>query len=47
MLAVKGIFYGGVAIGGLAPDIDNTASIAGQRFHSSAMRSIITSGIAP
>ena len=29
-LAVKAIFYGGVAIGGLAPDIDNTRSTAGQ-----------------
>ncbi len=30
MLAVKGIFYGGVAIGGLAPDIDNTSSTMGK-----------------
>jgi len=32
MLAVKGIFYGGVAIGGLAPDIDNASSTLGRRL---------------
>jgi inner membrane protein len=32
MLAVKGIFYGGVAIGGLAPDIDNSHSTLGKRL---------------
>jgi inner membrane protein len=32
LLAVKGIFYGGVAIGGLAPDIDNTSSTLGKRL---------------
>jgi len=32
MLAVKGIFYGGVAIGGLAPDIDNARSTLGKRL---------------
>ncbi len=32
VLAVKGIFYGGVAFGGLAPDIDNTASTMGKWF---------------
>ncbi len=32
VLAVKGIFYGGVAIGGLAPDIDNASSTLGRRL---------------
>jgi len=57
MLAVKGIFYGGVAIGGLAPDIDNTHSTLGKRLgivskeimhhfgHRTIMHSLIGLGI--
>jgi membrane-bound metal-dependent hydrolase YbcI (DUF457 family) len=56
-LAVKGIFYGGVAIGGLAPDIDNTHSTLGKRLglvskeimhhfgHRTIMHSLIGLGI--
>lgn len=32
MLVVKGLFYGGVAIGGLAPDIDNARSTLGEKL---------------
>ncbi len=32
VLVVKGIFYGGVAIGGLMPDIDNAHSTIGKRL---------------
>jgi inner membrane protein len=32
MLVVKGLFYGAVAIGGLAPDIDNARSTLGEKL---------------